>query len=53
MWLPYLHTLGSLTVARAMAGLVAVEVVVAGGTVAVAIALAVAVVVAVAVARGW
>ncbi len=40
-------------VARAMAGLVTVEMAVAGGVVAVAIALAVAVAVAVAVARGW
>ncbi len=36
-----------------MAGLVAVEVVVAGGVVAVAIALVVVVAVAVAVVRGW
>ncbi len=43
----------AVVVARAMAGLVAEEVAVAGGVVAVAIALAVAVAVAVTVARGW
>jgi hypothetical protein len=43
----------AVVVARAMAGLVAVEVAFAGSAVAVAIALAVAVAVAVAVARGW
>ncbi len=40
-------------VARAMAGLIAVEVAVAGGVVAMAKALGVAVAVAVAMAKGW